>query len=283
MTAPAVSSPAAASGGLRVPTGHYRFSGLLRSEWTKLRTVRSTLWSLVATVVAVVGIGAIATAVTGAHWQTNLADHIGFDPTRRSLAGLFLGQMAIGVLGVLAVSAEYSTGTIRATLAAAPRRPEVLAAKVVVFGAVALVVSEVLSFAAFFLGQALLHPAPSATIGQPGVARAVVGTGLSLAVLGLFALGLGTILRHTAGSIFAYVGVLLVFPLILQAFPTSLQHALLRYMPLLITQNMAGTHADVRDFGGAPLFGAWAGFGVLVAYTVALLVVGGVLLQRRDA
>src|SRR5271165_5991119 len=96
-----------------VPAGHYNALGQLRSEWTKMRSVRSTTWTLIVTVLAVVGIGAVATAVTAARWRNGgITDRLGFDPTARSLAGLFLGQIAIGVLGVLVMSAEYGTGTI---------------------------------------------------------------------------------------------------------------------------------------------------------------------------
>ncbi|MHB1988833.1 MAG: ABC transporter permease subunit [Acidimicrobiales bacterium] len=272
-------------GARSIPPGSYGAPDLLASEWTKLRTVRSTTWTLLVTVVAVVGIGAVATAVTAAHWRSGGAvDRIGFDPTARSLAGLFLGQIAIGVLGVLAMSAEYSTGTIRATFAAAPRRPLVLACKAAVFGAVVLVVSEILTFAAFLLGQQLLKGStPYATLGQPGVLRAVVGAGLVLTLVGLFALGLATIIRHTAGAIAAYVGTMLVLPLILQAFPASFQHSVIKYLPLVIAENMTATRSTGPSFGGAVLFSPWAGFGILCAYTAVILVIGGVLLTRRDA
>ena len=199
-------------------------------------------------------------------------------------AGLFLGQITIGVLGVLAMSAEYGTGTIRATLSAVPNRPLVLACKTLVFGVVALVTSEILTFAAFLLGQELLKGStPYATLGQPNVLRAVAGAGLVLAVIGLFALALASIIRHTAGSISAFVGILLVLPLIVQAFPTSLQHTLIRYMPLVIAEHMVSVTGVGRDFGGSTLFSQWVGFGILCAYTLGLLIIGGVLLVRRDA
>ncbi|MGB9112366.1 MAG: ABC transporter permease subunit [Acidimicrobiales bacterium] len=265
--------------------GRYGPIELIRSEWTKLRTVRSTTRTLAVTIVAVIGIGAIATAVTAAHWKNGgFVNRIGFDPTQRSLAGLFLGQIAIGVLGVIAMTAEYSTGTIRATLASTPNRPLVLACKAAVYGFVALVTSEIITFVAFFIGQELLKgSAPYASLSQPGVLRAVAGAGLVLTVMGLFALALGTIIRHTAGAISAYVAILLVVPLILQAFPTSVQHMLLKYMPLLIAEHMATTVGNSADFGNAPLFTQWAGFGILCAYTAILFVVGGVLFSRRDA
>ncbi len=268
----------------QLPPGRYGPAQLLASEWTKLRTVRSTTWTLMVTVVAVVGIGALATAVTASRWRSGgFVDRIGFDPTARSLAGLFLGQIAIGVLGVLAMSAEYSTGTIRATLAAAPNRPLVLACKACVFGAVALIASEVLTFAAFGLGQQLLKGStPYATLGQPGVLRAVAGAGLVLAVVGLFALAIATIIRHTAGAIAAYVGTMLVLPLILQAFPASFQQDVIKYLPLVIAEHMASTK-PTDAFGAATLFSPWAGFAILCAYTVGLLIIGGVLFARRDA
>src|SRR3974390_3785927 len=118
----------------------------MAAEWTKLWSFRSTMWALVSTGVAVVGLCALSTGTVSA---SDLID----DPTRRSLIGIFLGQLIFGVLGVLVMSAEYGTGTIRATLSAVPRRPVVLAAKVVVFGAVALVVSEILAFRPSAIGK----------------------------------------------------------------------------------------------------------------------------------
>lgn len=267
------------------PAGHYSLLQVVRAEWTKIRSVRSTMWTLGVTVVAIVGIGALASYFTAHNWATRpLQDRIAFDPTGRSLAGFFFGQIALGVLGVLVVSAEYTTGTIRATLAAVPRRPLVLVAKVLVFGIVAVVVAEIASFAAFELGQQLMQSThEAATLGQPGVLRAVVGDGLVLVVLSLLALGLATILRHTAGGIAAFVGILLVLPLIIQAFPASVTHAVDRYLPLVIGELMTQTRLHARDFGGGPLFSPWVGFGILCAYTAGVLVVGGILLQRRDA
>ena len=231
---------------------------------------------------------------------------------RRSLIGVFLGQLIFGVLGVLVMSAEYGTGTIRATLSAVPRRPVVLTAKVVVFGAVAVVVSEILAFSAFAVGQAILSAkhavglprrrsreraqqlgvkiphnlqamlsSGSASLGQPGVLRAVVGAGLYLAVLGLLALGLATIIRHTAGAISAFVGVVLVLPLIVQALPTSISNAVARYLPANIGLVMFSTHGVPDRIG--PAFSPWTGFALLVLYTVVTLGLGCWVLVRRDA
>lgn len=276
MTASTLGPPAGTRAGL--PSGRYGLGGILQSEWTKLRTVRSTMWTLGLTVVIGVGIAAVATAETRAHWSSMaLVTRLTFDPVATSLAGALFAQLTVGILGVLAVSAEYGTGTIRATFAAAPRRPLVLVAKVVVFGSIALIVSEVATFASFFLGQSLLTaPAPHATFATPGAWRAVVGTGLYLCVIGLFALGLAAIIRHTAGAITAFVAVLLVLPIVVHALPRSIANAAERYFPGHIGVAMIALHPDPHSF--AP----WTGFGLLCGYTVVALVVGGVLLVRRD-
>jgi ABC-2 type transport system permease protein len=267
-----------------VRAGHLRPAGVLRSEWTKLRSVRSTTWTLFATVVLTIGIGVLATATEASRWaHASALDKLTFDPTNLSLTGLFLGQLAIGVLGVLAISAEYGSGTIRATLAAVPNRKLMLGAKTAIFGAVALVVGEVVSFGAFLVGQAILTGStPHAALGDPGVLRAVVGGGLFLAVLGLLGLGLGTIIRHTAGAITAFVGLVLVLPLIVQALPTSISHAVGKFLPANIGNAMTTVVPGGR-VGSMPLLSPWVGFGLLCAYAAIALVVGGIMLTRRDA
>ena len=254
ITTTAISGP---SSGLPTAAGrHLRVASVLRSEWIKLRTVRSTWWTLAAMAVLTVGIAIIAGATIPSRWNTMSAvDRLTFDPTSVSLRGLLFSQLVIGVLGVLVMSAEYGTGTIRSTLAAVPNRPVVLAAKTAVFAAVALVVGEVLSFAAFFVGQALLtSPAPHATLGQPGVLRAVVGGGLVVAVLGLFALGLATIIRHTAGAITAFVGSLLVLPIVVQALPSSINRPSASSFPFNISDTMTTVHhgRSERSTSSAP-------------------------------
>ena len=185
-----------------------------------------------------------------------------------------------------------------------------LTAKVLVFGAVAVVVSEILAFSAFALGQAILSAkhavgssaavtqrahqlgvkvphnvqavlsSGSASLGQPGVLRAVVGGGLYLAVLGLMALGLATIIRHTAGAISTFVGVVLVLPLIVQALPTSISNAVARYLPANIGLVLFSTHGAPDRVG--PAFSPWTGFSLLVLYTVVILGIGCWVLVRRD-
>jgi ABC-2 type transport system permease protein len=265
----------------KLPPGRYGITGLLRSEWTKLRTVRSTMWTLGVTLFLGVGVSVLATAETRAHWLTvSPAGHQGFDPISTSLIGVFIGQFAIGVLGVLVMSSEYGTGTIRATLSAAPRRPLVLVAKAIVFGLVALLVAEVVSFLAFFVGQALLTaPAPHATLASPGAWRAVVGSGLYIGVLGLLSLGLATIIRHTAGAISAFVGILLVLPVIVAALPSSIELDVRRYLP----DRIGAQIINGPGHGFPNAFSPWIGLLVLCGYAAALLVIGGVLLVRRDA
>jgi ABC-type transport system involved in multi-copper enzyme maturation permease subunit len=262
-----------------LPSGRYGLSGVIKSEWTKLRSVRSTMWTLGITVVLGIGISALVTWQTQSHWSTmSVINQQTFDPAQTSLVGLFIGQFAIGVLGALVLSAEYGTGTIRATFAAAPRRPMVLVAKAAVFGAVALVVAEVVAFVAFFLGQALLSaPATHATLSTPGALRQVVGSGLYIAVLGLFALGLAAIIRHTAGAICAYLGVILMLPIIIQFLPNSIQFDVRRFLPDRIGSAMISATGDPH------LFSPWIGLLLLCGYSAAVLVVGGVMLVRRDA
>jgi ABC-type transport system involved in multi-copper enzyme maturation permease subunit len=264
------------------PSGHYNLVDLARSEWTKLRTVRSTMWTLVITVVLGLGVSAIATAATRANWSTMSPSSIrGFDPTSLSLIGVFIAQFAIGVLGVLVMSAEYSTGTIHAVFAAAPQRHRVLLAKILVFTTIAIIVAEFVSFTSFFLGQALLSsPAIHATLSSPGALRAVVGCGLYVATLGLFGLGLATIIRHSAAAISTFVGILLILPLIVEALPNSLALEVRRFLPDHIGATMITTN---NGFAGTGAFSPWVGLLILVAYAVAANVIGAVLLVRRDA
>lgn len=297
MTTAAIESPRHA--GPAYPAGRYSVVDLAKSEWVKLRSVRSTIWSFAIVVILGVGVGVLATAETRANWAH--IGHLGFQPVRTSLIGVDVAQLVIGVLGVLVMTGEYGTGTIRATFSAAPRRPLVLIAKTAVFTMVGLVVSEIVAFLSFYLGQAMLSsPAPHATLSTPGAARAVVGSGLYLCVIGLIGLGLGVLIRHTAGAIGALVGVLLILPLVISALPSSIVNAVQRFEPLQIGKIMItvppsfirGTikgpngvvrHVVLHGGFGTFTFSPWVGFGILCGYAVALLVVGTVLLVRRDA
>src|SRR6201996_1992849 len=189
---------------LPAPSGRAGFGGALRSEFTKIRSVRSTYWTLLVLLAVSIGIGAAICAGTAANWnQTSAADRATFDATQVSIAGLFyLGQLVIVVFGAIVLTAEYSTGMIRTSLTAMPRRVTVYAAKALVFAVVALVVTLVAAFVAFFLGQALLASThANASLSDHDVLRAVIGSALYVTLCGLFAFAAGAIFRHTAATI----------------------------------------------------------------------------------
>jgi ABC-2 type transport system permease protein len=252
---------------------HYRVRQVVRAELSKLRSLRSTTWTLVATVVGSLLITVLATNGI----QRPRGRTISFDPTNQSLSGLALGSLAIGVLGVLAMTGEYSSGTIRSTLAATPRRPILLGAKALVIGTVALVVGELLSFACFLIGQSIMSGhAPTAALGQPDVLRALVLTGAYLALLGLFGLGLGVIIRHTAGAIAVFVGVIFLLPVLLQSLSTNGSPG--RFAPEEILSSSVA--AVVPQSGQlTPV----VGFLLMVLYTAVVLGIAMRLLIGRDA
>jgi len=262
---------------LRVPTDRYRPAGVLRSEFTKLRTVRSTVWSLAVLVVATVVVGVLVCRSEASSWaHLSASDRSDFDPTNVSLSGVALGQLAVGVLGILVITAEFSTGAIRSTFSAVPNRRLVLAAKAAVFGGVVLLVGEIVSFVTFLLGQAILSgQAPHATLGQAGVLRAVVFSGIYLAGTGLLALGLGTIIRHTAGAIAAFSGLVFVIPALLGVFPQSIQNSVGHFFPPVIGSAMVSVAPGAA-------WSPWTALGLLSLYVVLSLGIGGWLLQRRD-
>jgi ABC-2 type transport system permease protein len=252
----------------------YGLRQTVRAEWTKLSSVRSTTWTLLATVVGTVLVTILSTSSFHHHGPGSLR---GFDSTNQSLTGLLIGQLTIGLLGVLMITGEYGSGTIRSSLAATPRRPLLLGAKALVIGAVSLVVGEVLTFSCFLVGRVILSgKAPVASIGQPGVLRALVLSGAFLALLGLFGLGLGVIIRHTAGAIAAFVGVVFLLPALLQTLNSFGNPS--RFTPDSILANSVA--AVVRQQGQlSPM----VGFLVMVLYCAVTLGVGMLVLNRRDA
>lgn len=255
----------------------------VRAEWIKLRTVRSTVYTLTAAALAAIGIGAIScqrmvAELSGADPFRRLILLHGFDASARSLIGNILAQLAVGALGVLVVTSEFGTGMIRATLTAMPQRQGWIAAKLVVFGAVALLVGQVLTFASFGVGQAVLsiqHAGLSLT--DPGALRAVVATGIYVSLVGMLGVGFGLIIRHTAGAITTLIGTLFVLPAIVQALSQPLQGQVMRFLPASLGEQAASL-SRLQDH-----FPPWTGIGVMVGYVVAALVIGCVLLQRRDA
>jgi ABC-2 type transport system permease protein len=264
------------------PSGRAGFGGTLRSEFTKIRSVRSTYWTLLVLLVVSIGIGAAISGGTAATWShTTPADRATFDATQDSIAGLFfLGQLVIVVLGAIVLTAEYSTGMIRTSLTAMPRRLVVYTAKVVVFACVAVVVTLVAAFIAFFLGQTLLASThESVTLSQPNVLRAVIGTALYVTLCGLFAFAAGAIMRHTAAAITSVIGVLFVVPILAHLLPSSWYQDLDRWLP-----DAAGRAISATIAGQDPhLFSPWGQFSVFAIYTLILLIVGGILFRNRDA
>jgi ABC-type transport system involved in multi-copper enzyme maturation permease subunit len=229
-----------------------------------------------------VGFGTLLTAAYVRHYTSlTPAGRAAFDPAAYSLSGFFLAQLAIGVLGVVVITSEYATGSIRSTLAAAPQRATVLAAKAAVFGAVAAATGIVSSFAAFFTGQIILaRKGIEAHIGDAGALRSVLGAGLYLAILGLLALGLGTMIRRTAGAIAAVIGLVLILPVLVQGLPSSWQNTITRYLPSTAGQAIIG---PTKFTPPGHLLSPWTGFGLFCAYAAAALIAGAILLNRRDA
>ena len=268
------------------------------SEWIKFRSLRSTWWSIGVTLLISIGLGILFSALRGNDLQT----HGGFDPdqTALSLRGFYLAQLAVGVLGVLFITGEYSTGMIRATLSAIPKRMPVWVGKIVVFASAIFVITLVAAFIAFLGGQAVLSgyhadlasiPKSLASggvptigfahlgvpISHPGSLRAIFGAALYMVGVGLLGIGCGFIVRSTGGAIATLFGLLLVLPLLAQALPNSLQDHINKYLPLL-----AGTAGMTTQNDGDHL-APWAGLGVFAIYVVAALGIGLLALRRRDA
>jgi ABC-2 type transport system permease protein len=264
----------------RANRGHSRYGlgTVAQMEWHKLRSVRSTWYVVVVFAAGMIGLAVIVLG-NASHTQMSAADRASFDPTSNSFAGLLIGQLLLGILGVLAITTEFSSGMIRATFAAVPRRPLVLAAKAAVLGTATLALSEVLAFAAFFAGQAALkQPVPHAALGQPGVLRAVLMAGAYPALIALIGLGLGAIIRHTAGTICAVVVVLFLLPLLMAPLGVSIRTAAVRFLP----EQMAVMSLTAVKPVAHSLPPALA-FGLLCGYAAAALVGGAWALARRDA
>jgi hypothetical protein len=244
-------------------------------EWIKLRSLRSTWWTVAITVAGTIGIG----ITVGVNTQNAAGDL-----TNNALAGVVPGLLLAGVLGVLTMTSEYSSGMIRATLAAVPRRPLLLAAKAVVFGGAMLVVGEAAALISFFAGGAVLrHGIPAPTLSQPGALRAVLLSGASFCLVGLLGLGLGAIIRHSGAAIGVMVGGVYVAA----TFAGDIARSASVYTPIIIVGNSLSTTKPEICGGsasGCPHFlSAWAGLGLLCLYAAVALAAGGWLLARRDA
>ncbi|MFE9423555.1 ABC transporter permease subunit [Kitasatospora sp. NPDC006697] len=263
----------------RAGSGSVTLPRVVAGEWIKFRSLRSSWITLVVASALTIGLGALFCWATMSRWDHLPADErLAFTPAEHSLRGYFLAQMAIGVLGVLVVTGEYSTGMIRASLSAVPKRLPVLWAKALVFGAVTWVVATASVLVAFFTGQAILASKHlDTTLSAPGVTRVVLGTGLYLTAIGLLAVALGTLVRNTAGGIASVFGLLLVLPLLSEALPSSWQDNIIPYLPSNAGQALA--HVTRAPHEMAP----WAGFGLLCGYVAVALAAAAVVLKRRDA
>jgi len=261
-----------------VPNARLTSAGIMRSEWTKMRSLRSTVWSFVAAEAMLIGVSALI-AWGNAHDASN-GNGGQRDPNDAlliSIGGFLLAQLAVGVLGVLLISGEYSTGMIRSTMAAVPRRLPALWAKAAVFSVVTFVSMMASTLVAFFIGQAIVKSAGiGVRFGDPGVVRALIGCALYLTMVGLLGMGLGALLRHSAGAISVLVGVLLVLPIVTAFLPRAMEHSIRKFLP-----GEAGEQV-VMLVRNPEALSAWAGFGVLVGYTAAVMAAAAVLLRRRD-
>jgi len=260
------------------PAATIGFGNLMRSECTKLRSVRSTYWSAGVAVLAMIGLS-VGLALRWAHdIRVDPGRAVGFDPTLTVLNGIYLAQIAAGALGVLVISSEYGTGMIRATLGAVPQRRAMLAAKGLVFALATFVVGELAAFTSFGVGAAILHGAHAgASLGDPHVLRAVFGGGLYLTAVGLLGFGLGALIRHTAGALSAFFGVLFALTAVSDLLPTHLRNEIIRYLPAN-SGSQIFTVLPVKD-----ALSPWAGLGVFCLYALAALVAAAVLITRRDA
>jgi ABC-type transport system involved in multi-copper enzyme maturation permease subunit len=249
---------------------------VLNSEWTKLRSLRSTVFTLLTAFALMIGLGAMFAAISA-------GAAAGFDPgttaISTSLTGTFFAQLAIGVLGVLLITGEYSTGMIRASLTVVPRRLPVLWGKLAVFAGAVFVTMLVASVISFLVGQALLSEKHmQATLSNPGAVRAVVGAALYLTVAGVTALALGALLRNTAAAITTFVAVFFVIPPLSNLLPTSLTDHFVQYLP-----SNAGAVLLDGTYGVANAMAPWPGFAVMCGYALLLVGCAAWRLRRADA
>jgi ABC-2 type transport system permease protein len=259
-------------------------AGTVRSEFTKIRSVRSTYWSLILLVLAGFAWTVADCLGTAYKWPHIAAqDRIGFDATQASVVGVALfGQLVILVLGTLVLTSEYSTGMIRTSLAVMPRRAVLYWSKAAVFAAVSVVIAVATSLAVFLVGQSLLHSTgESASLSQPGALRAVLLTGLFVALSGAMAYGMGAIVRNTAGGITAAFGLVFLLPQLAKALPSAWYADLERWLPGgNIVPAITSSQSQLLN---PHMFSAWGEFAVFAGYAVILLGVGALLFSRRDA
>lgn len=255
------------------------FSRLMRSEWTKIWSVRSTAWSLAILVIGGIALSTVIAGVMAAHWASlSAADQQTVTAKGTFNPGLAFAQLPMCVLGILVITSEYTTGMIRSSLLAVPRRTPLLAAKAAVFAAVAFAAGELLAFVSVPVGQALLGSRVPESLSDPATLRAAFGVGLYLAALGLFAFAVGAVIRHTAGAIAAIIVIFVALGDLSQLIPGTVGKYISACMPANAGILIANVHPPA-----ASLLSPWQGLGVLCVWTAVLLAVAGFLLARRDA
>ena len=269
----------------RLEVGNVTQARVARSEWTKLHSLRSTRWAMAVTLLLIIGFALIFSGVVAARWP-NLSpeDQLRFltHPLRASLVGVNLAELSIGVLGVLVISGEYMTGMICSSFCAVPNRLPVLWGKAMVFAATTFVLTLPAVLIAFFASQAILASRHipighlQIAFSQPGVPRAVIGAALVLTVMGLFGLGIGAIVRHTAGAIVTLVAIIFVLPPLLGLLPTDWANAINPYLP----SSAADVLWTITPEGHT--LAPWAGFALFCGYAALSLAIAAVLLVRRD-
>ena len=253
---------------------------VLRSEWTKLHSLRSTRWSLLAATVLAIGLPALFAAVTASHWATmSLHERSNRHPLDIALAGVNVAQLAVAVLGVLVITGEYSTGMIRASLTAVPKRLPVLWAKAAVFAAVTFVLMLPAVLLAFWVSQSILSSKHilQTSLSAPGVARSVVDGAVYLVVLGILALAIGAIVRNTAGGIAVFAALFFVIPPLMNVLPSSWNNAISPYLPDAAGRSMFSLNPGVHSLSPG------AGAALFVGYAAVAVAIAAVLLVRRDA
>jgi hypothetical protein len=259
--------------------GRSGFSGALHSEWTKIRSLRSTVWTLIATAAVTIGLSVLFAWGATSHFKSRGFVPPDFDAVQASMFGLVFGQLVITVLGAMTITGEYGTGMIRTSLTAQPRRYVTILSKLAVFTAVTLVTGLICTFVSFFIGQHFFAEINrSASLSDHDVLRAVIGGALFLTVAGLLAFGLGAILRHTAGAITAAVGILFISMIMYQFLPEDWAIEVQRWIPFF-----DGTGIWQTGPADPHLWGPWTGFAVFVGYALIALIGGVASFRTRDA
>ncbi|NUP48345.1 MAG: ABC transporter permease subunit [Catenulispora sp.] len=259
------------------------FGDVISSEWLKLRTVRSTFWTLITLFAGSAAVSLlICVAAADQYAKDRAAGNPDASPDIVLLGLAFVGQIAAYVLGVMTISTEYTTGAIRTSLTAMPRRVEILVAKAILLAVIVFVVGLATAFACFYLGNIPLRAKHvGVDLSDPGVLRGVFGSGLYLAGLAVFGLALGFLLRHTAGAITIGLALIFIIGGLVQLIPGSIGRWLYKVMP----GNAGGqiTQFGERNHNADKNFAPWTGFTVFILEVLVLLIIGAILFERRDA